>query len=358
MDQIRFKTGEFQSFVATRSFALGNFNVRIENGTGLEFDGSTVQYAGADYAFPQLRGALTSGWIVLAASYDADNPDYGRPRSANVEVRSATQAGQPKNMVATVEADERIVMNSNQHASTTKAGNRRTASQAGSDGVPVRSLKTPAVSATKVTAARSVMSELENLKITPGQGITVDEMLERMDEGERETYLLKKEAARASYAHQVPVAPKPASRKVVGRVKNPATLSSSEGMTATQSAGGGIETWDGGDASVVAEIGADTTTVVEDGITFTTTNAKPPKKPVAKAQPVSPSMSPDVRLKVAKAMCPDFPDNYDFAASAKKKLARLQADYEDRLDVLFAVFAAEDDETKAKLVEEFPQAFA
>ncbi len=370
MEQIRFKTGEFQTFTATRSFALGNFNVRIEKGCEIAFDGSVVQYAGTDYAFPQLRGALTSGWIVLASSYDEDDPDYGRPASANVKVRSATQGDQPKTMVATVEADERIVMNSSEHASQTKASNRRTASEAGSDGVPVRTLKTPAVSATTITDAQSVISGLDNLKITPGKGITVEEMLERMPQDQREEYLLRKQAARAGYVQEQKPSdvrtaasqPKSGSGKTVGRVKNAAGVTSAEGMTVTQSTGGGIETWDGGDASVVAALSQDKTTIVEDGISFTTTNVPSPKAAPKKQAPLktsapAPQMSPAVRLKIAKAMCPDFPDSYDFAAPAKKKLARLQADFEDRLDILLAVFAAEDDEIKTKLVQEFPQAF-
>jgi hypothetical protein len=39
-------------------------------------------------------------------------------------------------------------------------------------------------------------------------------------------------------------------------------------------------------------------------------------------------------------------------------MARLQADYENRPDVLRAVFAAEGDEMKSILMQEFPQAFA
>ncbi len=364
MDQIKFKSGEFQSFTATRSFALGNFNVRIENGSELEFDGSTVQYAGTDYTFPPLRGAVTAGWIVLTEDYDEDNPDYGRPAAARIQVRSATQGDQPKTMVATVEADERIVMNSQQHATTTKASNRRTASQSGSDGIPVRTLKTPAISATTITAAQREISRLENLKIDPGKGMTVEEMLERMTPEAREAYLLERDAARAGYAKEKKESatrtPRSGSGKTVGRVKRADAVSSAEGMTIKQSTGGGVETWDGGDASVVAAVGKDKTTVVEDGITFTGTNipavSVPQKKPDARS---AAAMSPEVRRKIAKTMCPDFPENYDFGATAKKKLARLQADFEDRLDVLLAVFAAEDDdELKARLVQEFPQAFA
>lgn len=362
MDQIRFKTGEFRAFTATRSFALGNFNVRIENGTELEFDGSTVRYAGADFAFPQLRGALTAGWIVLSDRYESDNPDYGKPVAARIQVRSATQGDQPRSMIATVEQDEHIVMSSSAHASHTKAANHRTASQGGSEGVPVRKLKTPAISATDVSSAQAVLSALDQVRIEPGRGITVDEMLERMPDEDREVYLAKKEAAKAAYAQDVAASTKSGSGKTVGRVKSAATPKTTEGMTVTPSTGRGIETWDGGDAPVVASLGdtaAAVSTVVEDGITFSNTNIptpKPTKKQASKT--AAAPMSVAVRLRVAKALCPDFPESYDFAAPTKKKLARLQADFEDRLDVLRAVFAAEEDLVKSQLLEMFPQAFA
>jgi hypothetical protein len=65
----------------------------------------------------------------------------------------------------------------------------------------------------------------------------------------------------------------------------------------------------------------------------------------------------DARLKIAKAFCPEFPANYDFSAPDRKKLARLQADFEDNIPVIRAVFAAESDSFKAKLVAEFPSVF-
>lgn len=350
MDQIRFKAGEFQTFTATRSFALGNFNVRIEKAADLDFDGSTVRYAGADYPFPQLRGALTAGWVVLAESFDATQ-DYDKPVAARIQVRSATQGDRPKAMVATVEADEHIVMNSMEHASTTKHGNRRTASSAGSEGVPVRTLKTSAVSTTKVSDDKAAISELERLKITPGQGITRDEMLERMDPEAREAYRVKTEAARAGYPQvkEAALKTKPSSRKVVGRVKRAGKANSEDAAVTT---GGGLETWDGGDAEVVAQIGTGEVAETVDGVTFAASTVK-----TTKQQGPIDAVTPDVRRRIAETLCPDFPANYDFGASAKKKLARLQADCEDRVDILLAAFAAEDDEIKARLVQEFPDAF-
>ena len=352
MDQIRFKSGEFQTFTATRSFALGNFNVRIEKATELDFDGSTVRYAGADYAFPQLRGALTAGWVVPAESFDAEQ-DYDKPVAARIQVRSATQGDRPKTMVATVEADEHIVMNSGEHATTTKRGNRRTASAAGSEGVPVRTLKTSAVSTTQITDGKAAISDLDRIKITPGQGITRDEMLERMDPEAREAYRLKTEAARAGYpqAKAAQKAKQASSRKVVGRVKRGAKGSSEDAAVST---GGGLETWDGGEAEVVAQIGSSETAETVDGVTFGTSAVKPAKKPDPRG--FGP-MTPEVRRRIAETMCPDFPANYDFGAPAKKKLARLQADFEDRADILLAAFAAEDEEVKARLLQEFPDAF-
>jgi hypothetical protein len=61
---------------------------------------------------------------------------------------------------------------------------------------------------------------------------------------------------------------------------------------------------------------------------------------------------------MAKAACPEFPSTYDFALSTKKKMARITADFEDRVDVLRAIYIAEDQEMQALLFQEFPQAFA
>jgi hypothetical protein len=97
----------------------------------------------------------------------------------------------------------------------------------------------------------------------------------------------------------------------------------------------------------------------EDGVKFTTTNGpkrrdQPHPRSAEAQQPVMlRDGTAEVRRQVAQQLCPDFPANYDFAASPKKKLARLQADYEDRPDVLKAVFAAETDAFKALLVQEF-----
>jgi hypothetical protein len=374
MEQIRFKQGDKQHFVSTRPFALGNTGTSVPKGADIFFDGSTVEFGGQTYSFPQLRGAIKAGWVVPTASYDENDPEYGRPLPAGIQVRHATLGGNPmqptqKTTITTTESDERVVGNTASHAAKTKQSNTNhqrgmpvnTAFQGTvepQDGVPVRSLKTAAGEKAKQTrtvlTAESVGSALRQANssgvIDPGEGISEDEMLSRMPEEDREMYLVSKEAHKSKYVDEEP--------RAVRQVKT-AKTGVSEGMSFRTDVGGGIEIADAGGYGGVAK----QSVIMEDGVTFRTTNG-PEKKtqPHPRSEEAQrPSMvkdgTVDIRRSVAKSMCSDFPDTYDFTAPARKKIARLQADFEDRSDVIRAVFAAEADDFKAILVQEFPQAF-
>jgi len=376
VNQIKFKAGERLHFVTTRGFTLGPIGA-VPSGVDIFFDGSTVEYAGSEYSIPQFRGAIKVGWAVLQENYDADDPNYGRPVSANIQVRHPTQGGNPmqpqqKMTIATTESDEREVGNVAAHAAQTKQANKgyqrgqpvnpQVGGVESQDGVPVRTLKTAAgerakQSRTVLTAesASSAIRQASDVQIDPGQGITQEEMMERMSEPEREAYLASKEIHKSKYVEEAP-AP-----KKVGQVKT-AKSGQAEGMKFSTQVGGGIEIADPSGLG-----GKPTESVhVEDGISFKNTNGPTPKAQGVQAHPRSaeaqkPIMAKDgtadVRRRVAKAMCADFPDNYQFDQPLKKKLARLQADYEDRPDVIQAVFAAESDDVKAVLVQEFPAVF-
>lgn len=374
MTQIKFATGNFLSFMATRSFALGNFGVKVAKDTELEFDGSTVHYGGSTYPFPQLRGAMTAGWIVLTEDYEEGNPEYGVRTSAQIQVRPAVSSatsmdgssGKAARTVSTVtEADERIVGNSREHAASTQVANgfKKVAvtTSGGQEGIAVRTLSSPSKQRTELTASSAgsaIRAATDGVKpIVPGQGLSMDEMLDRMEPELRDEYLAKKDAIKSG----LPGSDRDAAR-VVGKVRS-APAKNTEGITLKQSVGGGTDI--GVDGPVVAQISSSKdikSTRVEDGITFSNTNVPTDKghkaRPRAAAVQAAPEVSADVRLRIAKSMCPDFPASYDFSASPKKKLARLQVDFEDRLDVLRAVFCAENDDFKAQLMAEFPQAFA
>ena len=65
----------------------------------------------------------------------------------------------------------------------------------------------------------------------------------------------------------------------------------------------------------------------------------------------------DYRRMVAKTLCPDFPDDYSFSDHWKRRLAMIRLNYENRSDIIRAIFAAESDEFKKLLIDEFPEAF-
>ena len=51
-----------QEYRATRRFACGDAVIR--RGDKVLFDGSTITHRGKSWTFPQLRSAVTSGWLV------------------------------------------------------------------------------------------------------------------------------------------------------------------------------------------------------------------------------------------------------------------------------------------------------
>ena len=370
MNQIRFKTGEFQEFTATRSFELSNFGVKVMKGREIEFDGSLVKYDGAQYQFPQFRSAVAAGWVVPTSEYDENNPVYQAPASANIKMRPTkdTDKSDGKTAATTIEADERIVMSSAKHAADTRQQNRpasagtRLAGNAGvaeaQDGVPVRTLKTAAKVKGSIAEVTAAVHASTSVQIDPGQGITEQQMLDRMSETDRQVYLAQKSSLKSRYVDDAASS----TGVKVGEVKS-AGVRQADGVKLTQTVGGGTEVSDGVGVEVATLRKDETSERVEDGITFKNTNG--PRRNATPQHPTQVAATPvmmrdgtaDVRLQIARAMCPEFPQSYDFAAPERKKLARLQADFEDRPDVLRAVFAAESDDFKQKLLSEFPQAF-
>lgn len=373
---IQFRRGEKQSFIATRSFSLGT-GVNIQKGQEVLFDGATANVDGDDFAAPNLRGALKAGWLILAENFDAMDDTAERPVSANIQVHHPTQGGNPMDLrsrtngrtsMTTTESDEREVGSVQTHAQRARTANQgyrrgqpvNVGMVESQDGVPVRTLKTPAggraMQQRTVLTAGSVGQAMRDTEVTidAGRGMTQEEMLERMTPDDRDAYLAEKAGLKAQYVDE------PA--RVVGRVASKKATEQKDGFTTKLSTGGGIETADLSGMDTGKAVQA---TMVVEGMTFQTTNGPkqgvqqhPRQEETKVSRPVLVEASADIRRKVAKTLCPDFPDNYRFELDPKKKLARLQADYEDRLDVLQAVFAAEGDEFKAILVREFPQAFA
>lgn len=373
--QIQFRAGQPQTFVATRSFALGTTGMTIPAGATIEFDGNMASYAGMPpVPAPQLRGALKVGWITPEASYDPNAPAQ-RPVSAGIQMRPADSGNpmdpKPRTTVTstTIEDEERMVGNVADHAAATRdrnqinyrRGNENRAVRPGDsgyqviepqDGVPVRSLKTAAKQGGDVTHAQSAISQANNVRIDPGQGKTREQMMAEMSPEQRAQYASELAGKAAAYDGE-------AANRIVASINSGPSVQEREGFKVTNQVGGGTEIFDAGGTGVAGE---EQVSVVEsEGIKFTNTNG--PKKNVRlvdnQAQ-AAPSNVDDATCRtIARSFCPDFPDNYDFTASVRKKIARLQADFEDRPDVIRAVVASDPDgNVKRRIIEEFPEVFS
>lgn len=287
-------------------------------------------------------------------------------------------------------------------------------------GVPVaRTLLTPARHETKVTpdTVGQAIIAAEKVKVQPGEGLSESEMLARMSEEERADYLAAKEARKGDVmSRTVGYVPPPAQTtnlaaynqmggggggrtasaqptrqqpqravqaqqaapsRVVAQVQGSRTVQT-EGASVALSVGGGTEI-----ADMSGMTGQVHESVVEaEGMTFRNTNG--PKKAFPNMQQTSPAPqqaapvpqqqpafvddgtqsriekdgTADARKQIAKAICKDFPDEYSFSDHWKRRLAMIRLNYEGRTDVIRAIFAAESDDFKKLIMEEFPEAFA
>ncbi len=365
--QIQYQVGNFHKFVATRSFALGSTGINIQEGVELEFDGSQVNYVGYPmFVLPTLRGAIRMGWLIPSEEYDPNNLYVQKPVSAGVQLREAVGGNpmQPQASrvpVMTVDAEESEVALVETHAKSTRDRNSRNYRRddnhpdvqvESQDGIPVRTLKTPARQGTSLEGSSfgAAIAAAEKVKIEAGQGRTREEILAQMPAEERDQYMAEIQARRSAYVSEEPV--------VVGQIsKTSSSVRETEGVKLRSSVGGGTGIFDpstGGDQPVRRDV------IESEGVRFTTTNG--PKRDggaVKQASKVPAKQDSDTNRQIAKAICSDFPSEYRFTASVQDKIDLISLNYGDRLDVIRAIAAADPDpEIRAYLVQEYPEAFS
>lgn len=57
-------TVQFKTYEATKLFCVGTGSVVVSRGDLVEFDGLDFRFGKHQFEFPQLRSAITSGWLV------------------------------------------------------------------------------------------------------------------------------------------------------------------------------------------------------------------------------------------------------------------------------------------------------
>lgn len=369
--------GQPTEFTATTSFQLpappGGVAPSFSAGHTMHFDGQNLSFGGNPARpLPQFLGAIKAEWVVTSGDYLGHAT---APRSAGIAVRPAEGGNpmdhKPKVMVATAQAEEQEVGNIARHAAQVQENNqgnyrRQTYNDRGTqvvqaedqEGIPVRQLSNPDGRKNPVDMSKQgseAIRQAESVRVQPGQGRSREQVMAAMSPEQRAAYENEIQVRKAMHGQlndMVAVAPDNQGQ-VVANLQPSSGVQEKEGIKTQLHVGGGTDTYDAGGTGGEPEM----STVVVDGIKMTNTNG--PRK----GQSVAPlnrtdSAETDPRRIIAKSICEDFPDNYDFDSSPRKKIARLQADYEDRPDVIRAVAAAEtDSDVRARLVEEFPDAF-
>jgi hypothetical protein len=425
-DQIRYRPGQMEKYITTKSFELGNSGQKVLDGMEILFDGTNAELNGSRMVLPTLRGAVRLGWMVLEDQYD---PDAGASPniSANIGFRPANDLGQnplapPKRIsAAVVESDERVVMNRGERTAAAQQQTIQARAQQGRAGAFVargnapdvggsefgvevnRILQTPAKSALQVTpnTVGAAISQANQVKIQPGQGITEEQLLAAMTEDEREAHQTAKEARKADVLTRfVGYVPPPAQTtnlavnnqtqpkrtepkartmvasepRQVARIASAVQPKTVEGVSVGVTTGGGTEIFDASGSDGVPQ----QSVVQAEGMTFRNTNG--PKKAFPGVTPATPVAQPqraaqeedypeeqpshierdgtaDARRMTAKMICSEFPDEYDFNDHWKRRLALIRFKYEKNYGVIRAIFASESDDFKRLLLEEFPEAF-
>lgn len=391
-------------YIATRTFSLGQSGFSVNAGAEVFYDNrATIVVDGQSIHEPKIRGAIRMKWLVTEAEYNPNDLSAQIPVSANMTMRPA-EGGNPMNPApatappVVASAQDQAVMDVRAHAQRTSSlnanpprglrqvqpGNYRRGTpyhggnrvEGGGSGyvdaaqvsVVSRGFQTSARTITNLgrTTPGEAISQAERVRIETQPGLSREQMLQQLTPEEQAMYRDDVNSLAGGYVSpQTPQTSEPflfptviEQPSVVGSVAHQqSSTCTSEGINFQVQVGGGLDLLDGTAVSG-SEQKPEVSTVESEGITFTTTNG--PKRDVSAAQNIGPApkLNLDTRRKIAKQVCPDFPDLYDFDASERKKIARIQADFEDRPDVIRAIYAAETDAMKAKLVEEFPFAFA
>lgn len=80
--QIQWKRGQFQKFFTLMKINIGGKDpVAIAKGDEFEYDGTICRYAGAELPTPSLRGAIRDDWVTMGTDAGSAPPTYQPPRA-------------------------------------------------------------------------------------------------------------------------------------------------------------------------------------------------------------------------------------------------------------------------------------
>lgn len=385
---IRWKRGEFHTFYAQMKIRVGGVNgnqsVDILSGDEFEYDGSIVKYAGAEFPQPGLRGAIRNGWATLdedgevPAAFTA-NRSVAQAQTVTKDL-SRVQRMAPKPLDSDDLDEETVIEVADRQRAMdpvtgkghlTEKSNRRTASLSGhratlqssldvtqsdwdeQDHTPIGRIKSKAnlgkIDITNPSNAGLARS-LEMQSYEEGHG----SFSGRRNVVEREGVTISTNVG--SVDPEVNVGDDEGGR-VVGRVRHTDTGKTREGIEVLDTSRRGKSS-----AGPAPAKKAKKAAPAKKAASKKAAPAKPaPAKKAAPAKPapavVNKSSGSPQKFRIAKRVCPEFPDDWNFFGKTQDKLDRLKELGSDP-DMIDALYASESSSMKRALEENFPKHFS
>lgn len=334
MGTIAWQRGKYIKFFAKMKIRVGGAApIDVQKGDEFEYDGSILKYSGLEVTSPQLRGAIENGWATLdqdaIPEVEAIRPNrsIAKSKSVNKDLNKVQRTDAVP--IETSSLDEDEVLKVTDRVSSDKSAPKilKSDDNRKSRGLSVSSdmeSNQDAVAVGRVrTSARTVFNDVQN----PSTARKIAE-LENMQNVRAELYknkTVEKEGVQIkSNIGSVSDVIEHDSQEdnVVGTVRK-SSVNTSEGIS------------------------------VKDTSTIRNTS-KSTKSVVSKQAP--PVKIADPRIRVARAICPDFPLNWDFTGKLAERLDRVR-NHGTNQEFLEALYAAEGDQMRKVLVKEFPSVF-
>jgi len=348
---IQWKRGDFRTYYALMKIRVGGATeVSINSGDEFEYDGSVLKFEGREIPQPSLRGSFRQGWV--SEEPPGEEGSYVPPKQATRNIASSQSVNRNlsqvqrrgQGQIETDSLDEDTVLNVSDRSAARRADprgqrghlsaehNRRHASARGmevhqdaleaQEAVPIGRVRTSTHFKGDITKPQNagLKDRLENLS---GSGFIADENGPVMEPQRRSTGKVVDRSVHAEMDDD---------GVEVGRVRHSSNRRQVEGVSVRDTSG------PQGPSSANPPRGANG-----------------PAGPARTAYKVNTKVNPKVR--VARAIYPDFPSDWSFEGKLSDRLAAVKA-HGATPEFLDALYAAEGDQMRKALAKAYPKQFA
>lgn len=332
---IKWQRGNFLKFTARMRIRVGgNSPLELISGDEFEYDGSILKYSGMEIPQSQLRGAISSGWAILTGGDDGQqiesvqpNRNIAKAQTVNKDLLNVQRAGSSR--IVASQQDESEVLRVGDRSTDGTRNPRIVTSSDNRRNMPINSGASDDQGAVAIgrvrTSAKQIFSDVS-----------------RSDAASKLNELENPQPSRAQLYDKTIVKEGVTIKTNLGNINRISEVEDDEGTHVANVRTSGSHTSEG------VEILDTSSTRIQK------TESSKPTKAVEKAFSINTGVDP--RLRVARAIYPEFPESWVFAGKLADRLHAAKS-YSEDPRFLEALFAAEGDQFRKVLISEYPGQF-